>query len=149
MPTISDRRWPARAAAALVLLGTGGAAVATGVYEQPRQYKSFASRGACEQALKRHHRAALARLAAIPEEERRSSRVDPPERDDDGRLVFFETLDLSVTTPQLVMPNSQSREFTCRGRRLELRTYLEGGGFQFRPPPPPLPPAAPKETPQS
>ncbi len=143
MRTISARRWPRRAVAALVLLGTGGAAMATGAYEQPREYKRFDSRAACEQALKRHHRAALARLAAIPAAERRHSRVVPPERDDDGRLVFFETLDLTVTTPQLVMPNARSREFTCRGRRLELRTYLEGGGFEFLPPPPP-----PQETPQ-
>ncbi|HEX6376310.1 MAG TPA: hypothetical protein VFZ91_11390 [Allosphingosinicella sp.] len=133
----------------MALLGIGGAALATGVYEQPRERKWFASRAACEQALRRHHREALARLEAMPAAERGTSRVVPPERDDDGRLTFFETLDLSVTTAQLVMANGQSREYSCRGRRLERRTYLEGGGFQFFPPPPPPEPPPPvQEVPQ-
>jgi hypothetical protein len=147
MRTISARRGPARALAALVLIGTGTPAAASGSYEQPRQYKSFASRSACEQALKRRYRSAVERLAAIPEADRQTSRVGPPERDDDGRLGFFETRDHTVRTEEMVMPNGITVEYSCHGRRLELRTYLEGGGYQFLPPPPP--PSPPEETPQS
>jgi len=116
---------PERAAAALLLLGTGGAALASGTIEFDPKYESFENRAACEQALQRRHGAALARFAALPARERRSNRVDGLERNSEEQLSYSEVLDLTAETPDSIMPGSQTEYFTCLGNRLEHRVSLE------------------------
>ena len=115
------------AAAALLLIGSGGAALANGIIEFDPKYESFESRSACEQALQRRHGAALARLAALPAPERRSNRVDALKRDGDSQLGYFEVLDLGAETPDATMPGRQTETFTCLGNRLEHRVSLGDG----------------------
>lgn len=127
MPTISAERGALKAAAALLLLGLSGAAPASGTIEIDPRTEDFASRGACESALERRHAAAVSRLAALPAEERRTSRVETPRRDGHD-LSYFELLDLTVDTPEIRMPRSQTETFTCRGSTLEHRIDYEAGG---------------------
>lgn len=117
---------PDRAAAALLLLGAGGAALASGTIEFDPKYERFESRAACEQALQRRHGAALARFAALPARERRSNRVDGLKRNSEEQLSYSEVLDLTAETPDAIMPGSQTEYFTCLGNRLEHRVALEG-----------------------
>jgi hypothetical protein len=116
-----------RAAAALLVLGIGGTALASGTIEFDPRTENFASRGACERALEGRHSAALSRLAALPAEERRTSRVDALKRVGDD-LGYFEILDLSVDTPEIRMPRNQTEKFTCRGSTLEHRIDYEADG---------------------
>jgi hypothetical protein len=128
MRTISNDRWPVRAAAALLLLVAGEAALASGMIEIDPRSENFASTAACEQALERRHQAALSRLAALPAKERRTGRVDTLKRNGPD-LGYFELLDLSVDTPEIRMPRSQTESFTCRGSTLEHRIdYGSPGG---------------------
>jgi hypothetical protein len=120
MPTISADR-ALRAAAALVLLGAGAAASASGTIEFDPKYESFESRAACEAALKRRHVAALVRFDALPARERRGNRVDGLKRDGDSQLGYFEILDLAGDPSDSIMPGSQTEYFTCRDSRLEHR----------------------------
>jgi len=122
MPTISNDRLALRAAAALLLLGAGGAALASGTIEFDPKYESFESRAACEAALQRRHGAALARFAALPARERGGNRVDALKRDSDSQLGYLEILDLEPG--ESIMPASQTESFTCRGNRLEHRVSL-------------------------
>jgi hypothetical protein len=128
MRTISNDRRTAKAAAALLLLAASGAAFAGATIEIDPKYESFESRAACEEALQRRHGAALARLAALPAKERLGNRVDRLKREDDGRLGYFEVLDLAGDAPDPLMPTSQTELFTCRDNRLEHRISLEAGG---------------------
>lgn len=89
------------------------------------KYQSFESRTDCEDALQRRHGAAVARLAALPERERRNNRVDGLKRDNEEQLGYFEVLDLTAEAPDSIMPGSQTESFTCRGNRLEHRISLE------------------------
>lgn len=143
MPTISVER-ALRAAAALILLGAGSAALASGIIEMDPRTEAFASRAACEKALEGRHAAALARVAALPVEERRMNRVDALKRDGDDRLGYFEMLDLSIDTPEIRMPRSQTGRFTCLGSTLEHRIDYEAGGTYPGRPLPPTPPEKPK-----
>lgn len=148
MPTIfADRAL--RAAAVLALLGAGAGASASGTIEIDPKYENFESRSACEAALQRRHGAAVARFAALPEKERRSSRVDGLRRDDDQHLTYFEVLDLSVELPDMVMPRSQTEEFICRDKVLEHRFSYEAGSYTFLPPPGPTPPPPVQGKPKS
>jgi hypothetical protein len=115
-----------RASAALLLLATGGAALASGTIELDPKYESFESPAACEAALHRRHGAALARLAALPVRERRANRVDGLKRNGEEQLTYVEVLDLTAAVPDAIMPGSQTEEFTCRGSRLEHRFLLGG-----------------------
>ncbi len=116
---------PARAAAALLLLGAGDAALASGTIEFDPKYERFESRAACERALQGRHGAALARFAALPARERRSNRVEGLKRNSEEQLSYSEVLDLSSETPDSIMPGSQTEYFTCLGNRLEHRVSLE------------------------
>jgi hypothetical protein len=116
-----------RAVAALLLLGAPGAALASGTLEIDPRSETFASTAACEQALERRHEAALSRVAALPAKERRTSRVDALKRDGHD-LGYFELLDLSVDTPEIRMPRSQTESFTCRGSTLVHRIDYETDG---------------------
>ena len=113
-----------RAAGALLLAGASGAAAAGATIEIDPKYESFESRAACERALERRHGAALARVAALPAKERVGNRVDPLKREEDGRLGYFEVLDLAGDSPDPLMPASQTELFTCRDNRLEHRVSL-------------------------
>jgi len=124
MRTISNDRRPVKALAALLLLTTGGAALASGTIEFDPKYESFESRAACEAALQRRHGAALARFAALPARERGGNRVDALKRDSDEQLGYFEVLDLIAEPADSIMPGSQTETFTCRGNRLEHRVSL-------------------------
>ncbi|HLL30327.1 MAG TPA: hypothetical protein VK403_04960 [Allosphingosinicella sp.] len=115
-----------RAAAALLLLGAGGAAWAGSTIEIDPKYESFESRAACEEALQRRHGAALARFAALPAKQRRSNRVHALKRNADEQLGYYEVLDLTEGPPDEIMPGSQTEEFTCRGNRLEHRISMGG-----------------------
>lgn len=127
MPTISNDRL-VRAAAALLLLGASGPALASGTIEIDPRTEAFASRADCEKALESRHSAALARVATLPAQERRVSRVDALKRDGEEHLGYFEMLDLSVDTPEIRMPRSQTERFACRGSTLEHRIDYEAGG---------------------
>jgi hypothetical protein len=124
MPTILNDRRPVRAAAGLLLLFTGGPALASGTIEIDPRYESFESRAACEVALQRRHVAALARFAALPARERRNNRVDALKRDKDAQLGYLEVLDLTGEAADTAMPGSQTESFTCRDNRLEHRIDL-------------------------
>ena len=102
--------------------------------------EAFASRAACEKALEGRHAAALARVGALPAEERRMNRVEALTRDDDDRLGYFETLDLTIDTPEIRMPRGQTETFICLGSTLEHRIYYEAGGIYPGRPVPPTPP---------
>ena len=128
-----------RLAAALLLALIPATAAASGLVESEPQRKKFGSRSACEKALQREHANAVARLAAMPAEERRSSRVEPLRRDDDGHLLYSGFLDLTITMPKTIMTRSRTDELTCRGKVLEHRTYLEAPSYYFPPPPPDAP----------
>ncbi len=116
-----------RVAAALLLLGAGGAASASGTIEFDPKYESFESRAACEAALQRRHGAALARFAALPARERRGNRVDGLKRDGEAQLGYIEILDLTEESADSIMPGSQTEYFTCRGNRLEHRVSVGAG----------------------
>lgn len=137
--------------AALLLVSLSGSAAASGIVEASTDSKRYASRKACEKALRGLHSAAAARLTALPEGRRQEIRLETPFRDDGGDLSYFEVTDNSIRLPELTMPSSQTDEYSCKGRTLEHRFYLEGGGYVFQPPPPPAesppvssPPAIPK-----
>ena len=144
MPTISADQALLRGAAVLLLLGAGAAALASGTIEIDPRFHDYGSRAACEEVLKRRHGAALARFAATPADERRTSRVDVLKRDGDEHLTYFELLDLTVETPEVIMPRSQTELFTCRGSLLEHRISYEAGGYDLAPPPASLAPPAQK-----
>ncbi|HEX8468648.1 MAG TPA: hypothetical protein VF620_12680 [Allosphingosinicella sp.] len=112
---------------ALLLLCMAGAASASGTIEIDPRTEAFASRTACEKALERRHEAALARFAALPAEERRTSRVDALKRDG-GELGFSEVLGLTGEALEIGMPGSQTESFTCRGSTLEHRIDYKAGG---------------------
>lgn len=144
MRTISGELGPVRSAAALLLLALlAPPAEASGIVDQGKQYKKYPSRWACEKALRQRHAAAAARFAATPAEQRRSNRVEAPYRED-GQLIYFEVLDLTVEAPGMTMPSSQTDEYSCRGRMMKHQSYLEGGSFLFIPPPPPPPEPEPE-----
>jgi hypothetical protein len=133
-----------RSAAAFLLLPLlPTAAQASGIVREEADQKRFASRAACESALKARYFATARRVASLEPEERRRRTIEPPFRDDEGRLSYYEVFDNTIITPQMTMPSSETDEYSCRGRVLEHRYYLEGGSFVFAPPPPapPLPPA--------
>ncbi|HEY0130950.1 MAG TPA: hypothetical protein VGB57_06050 [Allosphingosinicella sp.] len=127
MPTISNEPLGLRAALALLLLGASGAALASGTIEIDPRIEAFASRAACEKALERRHKAALARVAALPAEERRTSRVDALKRDGDG-LGYSEVLGLTGDASEIGLPGSQTESFICRGSTLEHRIDYKAGG---------------------
>jgi hypothetical protein len=127
MPTISNDRLAVRAAAALVLMATAAPAPAGFTLEIDPRTESFASRAACEQALEVRHSAALARFAALPPKERRSSRVEALTRTG-GDLLYLEILDLSADPAEAGMPRRQTERFTCRGSMLEHRIDFEADG---------------------
>lgn len=112
----------------MLLLGAGSAATASGTIEIDPRTEAFASPAACEKALASRHAAALARVSALPAEERRISRVAALKRDGDENLGYVEMLDLSVDTPEIRMPRSQTEKFTCCGSALEHRIDYEAGG---------------------
>jgi hypothetical protein len=138
-----------RSAAAFLLLPLlPTAAQASGIVREETDQKRFASRAACEKALEARYSATAGRVAALEPEERRRRTVEPPFRDDEGRLSYYEVLDNSIATGDMTMASSETDEYSCRGRVLEHRYYLEGGSFVFAPPPPPTPPLPPAPEPR-
>jgi hypothetical protein len=127
MPTISADR-ALRAAAALLLLGASGIARAGATIEIDPRTEAFATRADCERALGIRHAAALARVAALPAEERSSSSVGKLKRDGDEHLSYVERVALGAGTAEIDMPDSQSEQFTCRGNTLEHRIDYGTGG---------------------
>lgn len=127
MPTISADR-ALKAAAALLLLGTGSAAPAGATIEIDPRTEAFATKAACEKALEIRHAAALARLAALPAEERGGSSVGKLKRDGGEHLSYVERVALGTGTAEIDMPGSQSEQFTCRGSILEHRIDYGTGG---------------------
>lgn len=134
-----------RKIAALLLFSVSGAAVASGIVETSTEAKRYGSRKACEKALLGMHAAAAARLAAAPEDRRKRVRLEAPFRDDDDRLSYFEVTDNTLYLPDVTMPLSESDEYSCKGRTLKHRSYLEGGSFEFVPPLPPQPEPPPAQ----
>lgn len=133
MPTISSKPPAARvAAAALLLLGANGAALAGGTIEIDPKFEKFEGAAACDSELVRRYTAAVVRVANLPQKEQRKIRVDLLSNDD-GRFTYVEWLDLTVERPDTVMPRSQTETFTCRGSTLEHRVEYESTGVHSRP----------------
>jgi hypothetical protein len=121
MPTISNDRLALKAAAALLLLASGGIARAGATIEIDPKTEAFATRGACEQALEKRRLAALARLDSLPPAERRGNSVGKLRRDGGEHLSYVELVDLGADPAETEMPRSQTEQFTCRGSTLEHR----------------------------
>ena len=121
MRTISNDRSVLKAASALSLLAAGQSALAGGTIEFDPKFQDFASRPACEEALKRRHAAALSRIAVMASGEIEPREVHALGRDKDDNLTFSEELDLTVSTSKVTIHGSRIESFTCRGSRLEHR----------------------------
>ena len=107
------------AAAAMLLLGAGQAAQAGGTIEFDPRFEDFASRSACEEALKRRHSEALRQVLVRGDDGEAPRQVHALERDKARNLSYAVELDLTVSTPTVTIPGSQVEVFTCRGSRLE------------------------------
>jgi hypothetical protein len=119
MPTISVSRLGLKAAAALLLLGSGQATLAGGTIEFDPRFEDFASRAACEETLKRRHSEALRQIVVRGNGEEVPRQVHALERDKARNLSYAVELDLTVSTTTVTIPGSQVEVFTCRGSRLE------------------------------
>ena len=113
-----------RLVAALLALAAAGTALAGPTIEIDPRTEDFASRAACEKALKQRHAAALSRLDSLSEAQRRGNKVAELKRDGDEHLSYAEILDLGGDPADSLMPRSQTESFTCRGAQLEHRIDL-------------------------